>query len=133
LPAGPDVLKLTADELADGIVVPPGRAWTHGSRLVPSVRELIVTAGPRGARAWTDGRRWTVSPPTQVAVNPAGAGDALTAGLVSTLAAGASLVDALREAVAWAAAKVRELDFRVDPRVVAELRGQVTSAAQAIG
>jgi tagatose 6-phosphate kinase len=132
LSARPDVLKLTVDELAQAVDARPATAWAEGPRLVTGVRSLIVTAGSRGARLWTRGRRWTVTPPTLVPINPTGAGDAVTAGLVSALAAGASLEDALLEAMAWGAAKVRELDFTLDPSIVAEVRGQVRSVTRAI-
>ena len=64
---------------------------------------MIVTAGPRGARLWSDDTRWTVAAPGRVPVNPIGAGDALMAGLCAGMASGSSLSDALAEGVAWAA------------------------------
>jgi fructose-1-phosphate kinase PfkB-like protein len=41
----------------------------------------------------------------------------MTAGLVTALAAGARLVEAVAQGAAWGAAAVRELDLTLDPAV----------------
>ncbi len=122
LPAGPDVLKVSAQELADAREVSPAEAWRDGRIVAPEPGSVIVTAGPRGARLWSDDTRWTVAAPRVAPVNPIGAGDALMAGLCAGMAAGSSLPEALAQGVAWAAAKVQDFDLSFDPGVARALR-----------
>jgi fructokinase len=73
----------TTDEVARKWLSGP---WGHGPDLV------VVTAGAAGATAWhRDGRRMEQSAPTAVVVDTVGAGDAFSAGLLSSLAAAGAL------------------------------------------
>jgi hypothetical protein len=95
LPAWLDVLSLNREEAAavGGASPddPPERivraAAERLTGLNPSLR-LCVTFGPAGACAWADGAMEFVPAPAIEAVNTAGAGDALLAGLIVALAAG---------------------------------------------
>jgi tagatose 6-phosphate kinase len=125
LAAAPDVAKASTTELAGARGVTSAEAWAVGRAVAPEPASLIVTAGRRGARLWSDGARWTVSTPSRVPVNPIGAGDALMAGLCCGLSSGASLDDALADGVAWAAAKVQDFDLSLDPGLAASLGSDV--------
>lgn len=125
LPAAPDVVKVSVAELAGARDVPLAAAWSDGRAAAPEPASLIVTAGRRGARLWSDGSCWTVAAPSQIPVNPIGAGDALMAGLCGRLSFGGSLVDALADGVAWGAAKVRDFDLSLDAELARSLRAGV--------
>jgi fructose-1-phosphate kinase PfkB-like protein len=126
LPARPDVLKLALDELTAATGGDHHAGWADAPAAVASIAEppptVIVTHGVQGARVWADGRAWSVAAPPVRAVNPAGAGDAATAGLVTALSSGADLQDAVVEAVAWGTAAVGGLDLVTDPGEVRRLR-----------
>jgi tagatose 6-phosphate kinase len=130
LPSAPDVVKVSADELAAARVSTAARAWADGRSLAPEPHALVVTAGARGARAWSGGEGWTVAAPRQAAVNPIGAGDAVCAGLAAGLAARGPLVGALADGVAWAAAKVRDFDLALDPAFARRVRPSVVIRAR---
>lgn len=107
LPAGPDVVKPNADELADAV----GRPVRTISEAVDGARELlrrgarnvVVSLGPDGALLVApDAVHHATGHPTAVR-STVGAGDALLAGFV---AAGGVGPDALRSSVAWATAAV---------------------------
>jgi len=132
LPAAPDVVKVSIVELADARDVTPAAAWADGREVAPEPGALIVTAGRRGARLWSEGDRWTVVAPRQIPVNPIGAGDALLAGLCGRLSTGDCLADALADGVAWSAAKVREFDLDLDPALAGSLRPEVSIVRRAI-
>ncbi|RYJ22243.1 1-phosphofructokinase [Streptomyces sp. L-9-10] len=116
LPAGPDVIKPNAVELAE---------ITGRSELVEAVPELralgaravVVSCGAEGLYATTSRSGWRAAPPERLAGNPTGAGDACVAALARGLASGTPWPDMLREAVALSAAAVPCLaagDFDAD-------------------
>lgn len=107
--AGPDEVRERALRAAD-------RLHREG------VEHAIVTAGAVGAALVDrDGGRWFDAHPVDV-VNPIGAGDSFVAGLAAALEAGAAWDEALRRAVATAAAAVEvERAGRVDRHRVAAL------------
>ena len=131
LPAAPDVVKVSIAELASARDVTPTAAWERGREAAPEPGSLILTAGRRGARLWTDERCWTVAAARQTPVNPIGAGDAVTAGLCAALASGGSIPDALADGVAWAAAKVLDFDLALDPGLARSLRPSVSVVPRA--
>lgn len=126
LEAKPDVVKVTARELAevrgDG---DPSRAWRAGRQLAPEPVALILSLGDRGARAWLDTGTYLIRPPFQTVVNPLGAGDAMAAGVAATLGAGGSILDGLVAGCGWAAAEVGEFDLTIDPERARVLAAQV--------
>jgi len=126
LVAGPDVVKVSVEELANvrGDGDAP-RAWRAGRRLAPEPPVLIVSRGDRGARAWLDTGVYRIRPPSQVPINPLGAGDALTAGLAAMLAAGGSILEGIVAGCGWAAAEVGEFDLTLDPARARALASQV--------
>ncbi|MFN8519176.1 MAG: PfkB family carbohydrate kinase [Chloroflexota bacterium] len=128
LPAGPDLVKVNLAELADALGVTGQACWRDGGSLVPAVRGLVLSRGPRGARVWSAGRRCNVTVPRQAVVSAVGAGDAMTAGLASGIAAGLALTAAVAQGVAWGAAAVRELDLTLDGGVAREIAHQVRVA-----
>ncbi len=131
LPAAPDVVKVSAAELAGARDVTTSAAWTRGREAASEPAALIVTNGRHGARLWTVDARWTIAAARQEPVNPIGAGDAVTAALGVRLAAGATLPEALAEGVAWGAAKVRDFDLAVDPSLAQSLRSGVSVVRRA--
>ncbi len=131
LPAAADVVKVSTAELAGARAVTPAAAWSMGRDAAPEPASLIVTAGSRGARLWTAEGCWTLAAARQMAVNPIGAGDAVTAGLCAGLANGSSVTDALAEGVAWGAAKVRAFDLALDPVLARTLRAGVSVVRRA--
>lgn len=131
LPAAADVVKVSNAELAGARDVSLAAAWSHGRAAAPEPASLIVTAGRRGARLWAAEGCWTLAAARQVAVNPIGAGDAVTAGLCAGLANGSSITDALADGVAWGAAKVREFDLALDPGLARALRAGVSVGRRA--
>lgn len=90
--AGVLLAKLNEEELAA----------TPGLRGAPN---LVVTAGAKGARFGG----WTFRPPRIKMLNPVGSGDAMTAGIAHALAAGQSVVEAVRLGVACGAANALTL------------------------
>jgi len=81
--------------------------------LSAGVRILLRTRGPRGVVLHADGQDPITIPaePTDV-LDPTGAGDALTAGLLDGLLAGSPTVDAARRGIHWAARACRHLGAR---------------------
>ncbi|WP_210492590.1 1-phosphofructokinase family hexose kinase [Patulibacter sp. SYSU D01012] len=117
LPAGPDVVKPNADELAEAVGRPVrtlGEA-TDGARVLlrRGARNVVVSLGPDGALLVSpDGVHHAAGRPAQVR-STVGAGDALLAGFVAEGGVGPA---ALRSAVAWATAAVGVAGSHV-PRV----------------
>jgi tagatose 6-phosphate kinase len=118
LAEAPEIVKVTADELAEMEVGQHSQnIWRNGRVLIPQPVELAVSDGANGVRGWlSDGQIVEVRPPTVEIVNPFGAGDALTAGIASAAAEDRSLLDGLVRGTAWAAACVERLgvDFDAD-------------------
>jgi len=107
------------------------RALAAAAALVGRGAEVaVVTAGEAGAAAAGDGEpRWHRAPPAREVRNPVGAGDSFAAGLALALARGAPLRDAVRAALAAAAASV-ETDVAgvVDPSRMRELERMLEDA-----
>jgi tagatose 6-phosphate kinase len=105
--AGADILKPNADELL---------GTTGGSDIGAAATELrrrgakavAASLGPDGMVAFTSDGSWRAAPPTRVAGNPTGAGDAAGAALVAGAVAGTPWPDRLRQAVALSAAAVTQ-------------------------
>jgi fructose-1-phosphate kinase PfkB-like protein len=125
LDATPSVCKINVQELADALGRDIRDCWHGGGSLVPPGCDLVLSRASAGARVWADGRRCSVRVPSQAVVSGVGAGDAMTAGLVTALAAGARLVEAVAQGAAWGAAAVRELDLTLDPAVAREIARDV--------
>lgn len=125
LPAKPDVVKVSVDELVGARGGIRRIAWSDGRLLAPEPVALVVTRGRRGSRVWVAEERWTVVPEVQHVVNPIGAGDAMLAGICGSLSLGSSVPQAVAHGSAWAAAKVRELDLTLQPAVAETLLGGV--------
>jgi fructose-1-phosphate kinase PfkB-like protein len=94
------------------------------ARLGPEA--LIVTLGGRGAVVASQEQAWRATPPPVSALNDAGAGDALAAGVVWVRAHGGGWAEALRLGTACAAAVVTTPGTaECDAQLVDRLRGQV--------
>lgn len=76
--------------------------YSHGD----GPRSTVITLGARGALVITDDGTEHIPAPQVDAVDTTGAGDAFTGTLAARLAAGATLPDATREAIAQAAESV---------------------------
>ncbi|MFF4031967.1 1-phosphofructokinase family hexose kinase [Streptomyces sviceus] len=104
--ARPDILKPNADELAELTGShEPLRATRDARRR--GARAVVASLGKEGLLAATPEGRWRATPPTRVRGNPAGAGDAVVAGLLSSLVERLPWPDRLTRAVALSAATVR--------------------------
>ncbi|MHB8294972.1 MAG: 1-phosphofructokinase family hexose kinase [Acidimicrobiales bacterium] len=88
LVARPEVVKVNRSELTSARGSGGQDAFTDGPALAPQARNLIVTAGPSGARAWLGGQgpSWLVLPPPVATRSSVGCGDAMTAGVAAGLA-----------------------------------------------
>jgi 1-phosphofructokinase family hexose kinase len=109
LPARPDIVKMNRGEFRQtfGIDCPelaelaePGRALLHEKGLT----NLVITGGVEGILAVTNQGSFLACGPRLEAVNAAGAGDAVSAGLAYRLASGDAWDEALRWAIAAGAA-----------------------------
>jgi fructose-1-phosphate kinase PfkB-like protein len=128
LRCAPRVAKINRTELADVRASgDAGRACRDGRAIAPEPANLVITDGSRGLRAWLeDGSCLTVRPPKVKALDPVGAGDALTAGIAAALDSGRTLRDGLVTGTAWAAAKVTALGMRLDADTARALVAGVT-------
>lgn len=111
LDAGPSLVKPNEAELADaaGLSRPlsTAAAVDAARRLLEAGAErVVVSLGRRGLIGMAGERAWLVAGPV-VEGNPAGAGDAVVAVLAEAQLAGMAWPEALRRAVATAAAAVR--------------------------
>jgi 1-phosphofructokinase len=111
LAARPDIVKLNREEFRQtfGVDCPelvelagPGRALLREKGLA----NLVITSGAEGILAVTEQGSFLACGPRLEAVNAAGAGDAVSAGLAHRLALGDAWEAALRWAVAASAAVV---------------------------
>jgi 1-phosphofructokinase family hexose kinase len=120
--AGPSVLAPNRAEVGLPAAEPPAVLAAASTLARRSGGAVVISAGRHGLVA-SDGRQgWTARPPRQVAGNPTGAGDALTAGLARGLADGRPLPETLADAVALAAAAVAvPVAGRVDEPLYREL------------
>ena len=104
----PTVVKPNRQELQETVSFP----IDDESSLHAAIREMIrqgprwavITDGPRDAIASDGEHFWRITPPTIVAVNPIGSGDALGAGLAMALLEGHDLPTACRLGAACGAA-----------------------------
>jgi 1-phosphofructokinase len=111
LAGGVDVLKVSAEELAD-----EGRIESDDELgdVVAAMRQLaregathvVTTRAEEPAIALVDGALMVVRPPRLTAEDHRGAGDSLTAGIAATLAAGGDLAEGLRVGAAAGALNV---------------------------
>jgi fructose-1-phosphate kinase PfkB-like protein len=128
LAAAPAIAKINAAELAASSTnSSPALAWLNGRAMAPQPRELVVTRGEHGLRAWlADGRVAEVRPPRIRLVNDFAAGDAMTAGILSATAEGRPLPDGLVRGSAWAAASVERLGLDFEPDRARALEGEIS-------
>ncbi len=138
----PHILKVNEVELAalDPGTAPlvEGRAWAGlaarlGERLGRwATHGIVVTLGPDGALAVTRAGTFHAWPPPVRVVNTAGAGDAVSGGLLLALSRGQSWPEALRLAMAAAGATVMSETIAFQERAQVEaLLSQV--AVDALG
>jgi tagatose 6-phosphate kinase len=103
--AGADIVKPNADELRDTTGVSDVAA-AAGELRRRGAKAVVVSLGAAGMAAFTPEGSWRAAPPTRLAGNPTGSGDAAAAALIAGAAAGAPWPDRLRDAVALSAAAV---------------------------
>ena len=116
LAARPDIVKMNREEFSQtfGIDCPglaelagPGRALTQDyAGGGEGIANLVITGGAEGILALTEQGVFLASGPRLEAINAAGAGDAVSAGLAYRLALGDAWDEALRWAIAASAAVV---------------------------
>lgn len=110
LHAGPDVVKINEHEAAATTGVETGSAagvFAAAEELhALGAVDVVITRGADGVVARTAAGRFAAQPAGPVTGNPTGAGDAFTAGLAASIAAGLDWPARLRRAAAWAAAAV---------------------------
>ncbi|MFF4589167.1 1-phosphofructokinase family hexose kinase [Streptomyces sp. NPDC001388] len=103
--ARPDLVKPNADELAELTGShEPLRATQDARRR--GAQAVVASLGPEGLVAATPEGRWRAAPPARVHGNPTGAGDSVSAGLLSALVEGLPWPDRLARAVALSTATV---------------------------
>jgi tagatose 6-phosphate kinase len=103
--ARPDLIKPNAEELAELTGShEPLRATQDARRR--GARSVVASLGPQGLVAATPEGRWRATPPARLRGNPTGAGDAVSAGLLSGLVEGLTWPRTLARAVALSAATV---------------------------
>jgi sugar/nucleoside kinase (ribokinase family) len=109
----PASFALPASSTLPGSVVPPG-ASTQGvaALLAAGPVFVVVTAGSRPVRWWTEGASGHVDVPAVDALDTHGAGDVLHGAFAHALACGADPVEALRAGVAVAALRVQHVGPR---------------------
>jgi tagatose 6-phosphate kinase len=108
--AGPAIAKPNLAELADAVRRPlPDRAAAVGAAAelrAAGAGAVVVSLGGDGLLAVTGDGTWHAAPPTRVAGNPTGAGDAVVAGLAQGLVLGRPWPERLRHAAALGTAAV---------------------------
>jgi len=128
--AGADIVKPNAGELLDTIGVSDVAAAATELRR-RGAKAVVVSLGAAGMAAFTPEGSWRAAPPTRLAGNPTGSGDAAAAALIAGAVAGAPWPDRLRDAVALSAAAVLQptagivdlRDYRrFAPRILVEER-----------
>ena len=108
LAAYPDFIKPNRDELGSAVGYPI-ESIEAAHRAGLSILEkygtsLIITLGDNGALAVLPDRTWRIPPLNVEVVSPAGAGDAVLAGLAASIHRGQPIEDGLRLGMAAAAA-----------------------------
>ncbi|MFF1721781.1 1-phosphofructokinase family hexose kinase [Streptomyces sviceus] len=104
--ARPDILKPNADELSELTGSHEPLRATQDARRRGALA-VVASLGKEGLLAVTPEGRWRAAPPAAVHGNPTGAGDAVTAALLSGLVGQLPWPTRLTHAVALAAATVR--------------------------
>jgi tagatose 6-phosphate kinase len=103
--ARPDLIKPNADELAELTGShEPLRATQDARRR--GARAVVASLGPEGLVAAAPEGRWRATPPARLRGNPTGAGDSVSAGLLSGLVDRLPWPQTLARAVALSAATV---------------------------
>ncbi|MFE9626631.1 1-phosphofructokinase family hexose kinase [Streptomyces sp. NPDC006527] len=103
--ARPDLIKPNADELAELTGShEPLRATEDARRR--GARAVVASLGPEGLVAAAPEGRWRATPPARLRGNPTGAGDSVSAGLLSGLVDRLPWPQTLARAVALSAATV---------------------------
>ncbi|MEV6178049.1 1-phosphofructokinase family hexose kinase [Streptomyces sp. NPDC052015] len=103
--ARPDLIKPNADELAELTGShEPLRATQDARRR--GARAVVTSLGPEGLVAAAPEGRWRATPPARLRGNPTGAGDSVSAGLLSGLVDRLPWPQTLARAVALSAATV---------------------------
>jgi tagatose 6-phosphate kinase len=102
---GADILKPNSSELLDitGLSDVAAAATELRRR---GAKAVVASLGEDGMTAFTSDGSWRAAPPTRVAGNPTGAGDAAVAALIAGAVASTPWPDRLRDAVALSAAAV---------------------------
>lgn len=109
----PDLLKPNAEELAeltglfdaDSLEADPQLTVSAARTLIDAgVGAVLATLGAKGAVLVTAEGAWLAQTPPMIAVSTVGAGDSALAGFLLRSAAGASVLDCLRQAAAHGAA-----------------------------
>jgi 2-dehydro-3-deoxygluconokinase len=111
----------------------PARFGMHAlrERYAPDAALVVVTDGSNGAAAVSADGEWFADAPATVVTDRFGAGDAFTAGLIWSLAAGESAQQALRAGVALAAMACT-VDGDIAAFSTAELRAVMDDPAAAM-
>jgi tagatose 6-phosphate kinase len=123
--AGADIVKPNAGELLDTTGVSDIAAAATELRR-RGAKAVVVSLGAAGMAAFTPEGSWRAAPPTRLAGNPTGSGDAAAAALIAGAVAGAPWPDRLRDAVALSAAAVLQptagiVDLRDYRRLVPQI------------
>jgi tagatose 6-phosphate kinase len=93
---------------------------------------VVASLGPQGLVAATPAGRWRATPPARIHGNPAGAGDSVSAGLLSGLVEGLPWPDRLTRAAALSAATVLSpAAGEFDRAGYEELVGRITVTGEA--
>ncbi|MFE0453543.1 1-phosphofructokinase family hexose kinase [Streptomyces sp. NPDC058914] len=123
--ARPDLIKPNADELAELTGShEPLRATQDARRR--GARAVVASLGPEGLVAAAPEGRWRATPPARLRGNPTGAGDSVSAGLLSGLVDRLPWPQTLARAVALSAATVlAPAAGEFDRAAYEELVGQV--------
>jgi len=102
--AKPYAIKVNRDEIAEALDVKlesRGDAVALARSLIAEgIQIVVISLGAAGALLIADGLAAQATPPAIQPVDPVASGDCLHAGLVTALAAGADLAEALRRGVA---------------------------------
>jgi tagatose 6-phosphate kinase len=123
--AKPDIVKPNADELRRATGFTDRLSGADALR-AQGARAVVVSAGADGLIASTPEGRWAARPPTFVAGNPTGAGDASVAALARGIAADTSWPERLTDAVALSSSAVlRPLAGDVDLAAYRRFRDNV--------
>lgn len=106
--ANPYAIKVNRDEIADALGVSlktRAEALAAARSLVDQgIQIVVISLGAEGALLIADDLAALATPPAIKPVDPVASGDCLHAGLVTALAEGADLAEALRRGVAAGAA-----------------------------